>query len=294
MVLYLIYKGATKNTTDMSLEQEFLAELVDAITNDRLTLPTLPEVALKIREAVNDPDASSESLAVIIAQDTALAARIIKVANSPLMRGAVVVDNLQLAITRMGIAFVRNLATGLAMEQIFQATHDSVDQRLRASWQHALEVASICHVLASSFTNLKPDQAMLAGLVHEIGVLPILTLAEENPEILEREEILDKIIRRLQGKVGRAILKAWDFPDELKEVPLGCTDFTRDKSSQADYVDLVTVAKLQAYPEDNNPFANIDTSNVPAFRKLGLSHEVDFHQVEDLAEAVEETRQALG
>ena len=277
----------------MSLEKEFLTELIDAITHDRLTLPTLPEVALRIREAVEDRDVSSGTLAGVIGQDAALAARIIKVANSPLMRGAVVVDNLQLAITRMGISFVRSLATGLAMEQMFQATHDAVDSRLRASWEHSLEVASICHVLASNFTKLKPDQATLAGLVHEIGILPILTLAEENPEILEHEAVLDKIISRLHGKVGRAILRAWEFPDELRGVPLGCTNFTRDVEGPADYIDVVTVAKLQAYHEDNNPYKDLDTSNIPAYRKLGLSTEVDVHTVDELAEELDNARSAL-
>lgn len=277
----------------MTLEKEFLAELVDAIANDRLTLPTLPEVALKIREAVDDPDVSTATMAKVIGQDAALAARLIKVANSPLMRGAVAVDNLQLAITRMGITLVRNLATGLAMEQMFQATHDAVDRRLRESWERSLEVASISHVLASNFTRLKPDQATLAGLTHEIGLLPILTLAEENPQILKHERVLDKIISRLQGKVGRAILKAWDFPEELRAVPVGCTDFTRDESPEADYVDVVTVAKLQSYPEGEGPYANIDTSTIPAFKKLGLSHEVETHDMNELAVEFEEAKQAL-
>ena len=277
----------------MSLEQDFLNELVDAIKNDRLTLPTLPEVALKIRDAVSDPEVNSSTLSNVIGQDAALAARIIKVANSPLLRGAVTVDNLQLAITRMGINFVRNLATGLAMEQMFQATHDAVDKRLRRSWEHSLEVASISHVLASHFTKLKPDQATLAGLVHEIGILPILTLAEDNPEILEQEAVLDKIIQRLHGKVGKAIMKAWEFPAELQDVPLGCTDFTRDSGSVADYVDVVTVAKIQSYTSDNTPYPNLDIANVPAFTKLGLAGEVDVHEVDELAEEVEEAKQAL-
>lgn len=277
----------------MSLEQDFLNELVDAIKNDRLTLPTLPEVALRIRDAVSDPDVNSNTLSNVIGQDAALAARIIKVANSPLLRGAVSVDNLQLAITRMGINFVRNLATGLAMEQMFQATHDSIDKRLRRSWEHSLEVASISHVLASHFTKLKPDQATLAGLVHEIGILPILTLAEDNPEILEKEAVLDKIILRLHGKVGKAIMKAWEFPEELIDVPLGCTDFTRDIGPNADYVDVVTVAKIQSYTSENTPFPNLDISTVPAFAKLGLAGEVDVHEVDDLAEEVEDARKAL-
>jgi HD-like signal output (HDOD) protein len=277
----------------MSLEKEFLAELIDAITNDRLTLPTLPEVALKIRESVDDPEVTSEDLAIVIGQDAALAARIIKVANSPIMRGAISVDNLQLAITRMGLAFVRNLATGLAMEQMFQATHDSVDKRLRASWEHSLEVASVSHVLASNFTKLKPDQATLAGLVHQIGVLPILTLAEENPDILEHEKILDKIINRLQAKVGRAILKAWDFPEELRGIPVGCLDFSRNDSDTPDYIDVVTVAKLQCIHDESDPLYGIDTSTIPAFQKLGLSHEIDVHHVEELAIEVEEAKKAF-
>jgi len=277
----------------MSLEQDFLNELVDAIKNDRLTLPTLPEVALKIRDAANDPDVNSNTLSSVIGQDAALAARIIKVANSPLLRGSVVVDNLQLAITRMGINFVRNLATGLAMEQMFQATHDSIDKRLRASWEHSLEVASISHVLASHFTKLKPDQATLAGLVHEIGILPILTLAEDNPEILEKEAVLDKIISRLHGRVGKAIMKAWEFPEELMDVPLGCTDFTRNSGASADYVDVVTVAKIQSYTEENNPYPDLDQSTVPAFAKLGLAGETEVHEVDTLAEEIDEAKQAF-
>jgi HD-like signal output (HDOD) protein len=277
----------------MDLEETFLNELIDAIDNDRLTLPTLPEVALKIREAVEDPDVSCASLADVIAQDAALAAKIIKVANSPLMRGTVSVDNLQLAITRMGLGFVRNLATGLAMEQMFQATNDEIDKRLRQSWEHSLQVASISHVLAKHFTKLQPDQATLAGLIHEIGTLPILTLAEDNPEILEHEDILDRIIERLRGRVGHAILEAWDFPEEMKLVPLHCTDFNRNESETADYIDVVQVAKLQSYPEDANPYADVDTNAVASFQKLGLSADIEVQNVDQIAEEVEEAKQAF-
>ena len=120
-----------------------------------------------------------------------------------------------------------------------------------------------------------------------------MTLAEENPQILEHEEVLDKIINRLHGKVGRAILKAWEFPDELRAVPLGCTDFTRNESPTADYVDVVTVAKLQSYAEGENPYADLDTSTVPAFQKLGLAHQTEVFMVDELAVEVEETKQAL-
>jgi len=93
--------------------------------------------------------------------------------------------------------------------------------------------------------------------------------------------------------VGRAILKAWEFPDELRGVPVGCLDFNRDEGQKADYIDVVTVAKLQCYPDGEGPYKDIDTSTIPAFRKLGLSPEVDVHEVDELAIEVEGAKQAF-
>jgi len=270
----------------MALAEDFCNELLDAVKNDRLTLPTLPEVALKIRDTVNDPQVSAGSLSEVIAGDVAMSARLIKVSNSPLLRGRVVVDNLQMAITRLGITFVRNLATGLAMEQMFQATSDAVDTRLRNSWEHSLEVGSICHVLAHHFGRLKPDQATLAGLTHEIGILPILTMAEESPELLENEDVLDSIIDQFHPKIGSAILRSWDFPEELALVPEAYLDFKRDSDNGPDYGDLVTVANLQSRIGSNHPLTLMDWSDIPAFDKLGMSHEVDINEAEEFQEQV--------
>ncbi len=275
----------------MSLEQQFTQELLEAIENDQLVLPTLPEVALQIQDAVNDPEVSANKLAEVIGQDAAMAARIIKVANSPLLRGRVVVDNLQLAITRLGITFVRNLALGLAMEQMFQATTDVVDRLLRKSWEHSVEVAAICQVLASRHPRLKVDQATLAGLTHQIGVLPILTLAEETPELLENEDVLEEIIEKLHPQIGTAILKSWDFPEELAIVPSAYLDFGRDSQDGPDYGDLVTVANLHSLIGTNHPLTQLDWSTIPAFEKLGISPDIEVTEMEDFKENLEEARQ---
>jgi HD-like signal output (HDOD) protein len=277
----------------MSLEDDFLNLLLEAIENDTLVLPTLPEVALRIREAVEDPEVSTAKLAEVIASDAALSARLIKVANSPLLRGRVVVDNLQMGITRLGVTFVRNLATGLAMEQMFQATSEYVDKRMRASWEHSIEVASISHVLAKHCGGLKADQATLAGLTHEIGILPILTIAEENPVLLENEEMLDRIITQLHPKIGNAILKHWEFPEELADVPLNYLDLGRDHEGAPDYSDLVCVANLQSYAGTDHLLGSIDTGDVPAFAKLGLAADIDVHEVEGLSDDIEEARSLL-
>jgi HD-like signal output (HDOD) protein len=273
-----------------AIEQKILKELTDALEKKKLVLPTLPEVALKVRDVVDDPDASMPDIARVVSTDAALSARLIQVANSPLMRASRPITSLDGAIARLGTKLVRELVTSIAMAQMFQATSDVTDKRLRAIWGHSVQVAAISHALASRFTRLNAEQAMLAGLVHDIGALPILTKAEEMPELLENEALLDHALAELHGPIGTAILKAWNFPDDLVEVPEGHEHFDRE-SAQVDYVDIVTVANLQSYIGTNHPLTKLDWNTIPAFARLGLSPEIN---VVEMAETAEQIREVQG
>jgi HD-like signal output (HDOD) protein len=268
------------------LAEKVQQELLRAIDNDELVLPTLPEVALRVREAAEDPDVSIHDLARVIGNDAALTARIIKVVNSPLLRTNKEITDLQMAIGRLGINYTSNLATGLAMEQMFQATSDVVDRKMREVWNKSVEVAGICHALCRHYTRLMPDQATLAGLVHQIGVLPILTYAEENSELLADSISLNHVIERIHPIIGDRILKAWEFPAPIAEVPGHYLDFTRD-SAKADYVDIVQVATLQSYLGSQHPFTEMDWSDIPSFAKLGIDPQANLNEDEDLSAAME-------
>ena len=268
------------------LAEKVQEDLIRAIDNDELVLPTLPEVALKVREAAEDPDVSIPALSKVIGNDAALTARIIKVVNSPLLRTNKEITDLQMAISRLGINYTCNLATGLAMEQMFQATSDVVDRKMREVWNKSTEIAGICHVLCRHYTRLAPDQATLAGLVHQIGVLPILTSAEEHYELLADSISLNHVIERIHPIIGDRILKAWEFPAPIAQIPSQYLDFTRN-SPKVDYVDIVQVATLQSYLGSEHPYTQLDWSQVPAFAKLGLDPQVDMQADEDLSAAME-------
>ncbi|MCG8518256.1 MAG: HDOD domain-containing protein [Pseudomonadales bacterium] len=255
-------------------------DLVDAIENDKLVLPTLPEAALQVREIAESDDSSIADLVKVISNDTALSARLIRVCNSPLFRGARAIENLNMAVSRLGMAYTSNLAMGLAMEQMFQATSDMIDKRLRATWQSSTEVAGICHVLAQHYTRLKPDQATLAGLVHLIGVLPILRYVEDQ-DLQISSLMLDNVIEELHPRIGSLILKKWDFPAELQSVPEEYQNFQRQVPS-ADYADLVMVANLQRVAGSEHPSTELDWSTISAFDRLGLDPEIDMSEEEDL------------
>lgn len=268
------------------LAEKVQKELIQAIDNDELVLPTLPEVALKVREAAEDPDISIPQLSKVIGNDAALTARIIKVVNSPLLRTNKEITDLQMAVSRLGINYTCNLATGLAMEQMFQATSDVVDRKMREVWNKSTEIAGICHVLCKHYTRLLPDQATLAGLVHQIGVLPILTYAEEHSELLADSISLNHVIEQIHPIIGDKILRTWEFPELISMVPGQYLDFTRD-SAKVDYVDIVQVATLQSYVGSEHPYTQLDWSQIPAFRKLGLDPSQNLNDDEDLSAAIE-------
>lgn len=269
-----------------SIVDQVRQDIIQAIKTDQLVLPTLPEVALKVREVAEDPDASIAQLGKVIGNDAALTARIIKVANSPLLRASQTIEDLNMALMRLGIEYTCNIATGLAMEQMFQATSDIVDRRLRDTWARSSEIAGICHVLCRHSTKLRPDQATLAGLVHRIGVLPILTYAENHPALLRDSFTLDTVIDKLHGPIGDLILKTWDFPAELLHVPSQHLNFQREAET-ADYIDLVTVSTLQSHMDSDHPLAQVDYNSVTAFARLGLDPDMQHTQAEDLSEDME-------
>lgn len=263
------------------LIEQVSQEILEALDKDKLVLPTLPEVALKVREVAEDPNADLNKLASEIGRDPALTARIIKVANSPLLRASREIQDLKMALSRLGMEYTCNLATGLAMEQMFQATSDIIDRRLRDVWSRSSEVAGICYMLCKHRTSLKPDKATLAGLTYQIGALPILTFAEEHGRLLKDSLSLDKVIERLHPVLGIKILAKWDFPEELQKVPQQYQDFSSNKPS-ADYADIVTVAMLQSYMNSNHHYAKMDFDTVTAFERLGI--DTDEQDTEDASE----------
>ncbi|MCK5640376.1 MAG: HDOD domain-containing protein [Gammaproteobacteria bacterium] len=277
----------------MGIAETFLKELIDDLKNNRLVLPTLPEVALKVRDAVNDENASTKDIAKVISSDAAISARLLQFANSPLMRASQPIDNLEGAVNRLGMRLVKDTVTSMAMEQMFQATSDVTDRKLREIWDHSSQVAAISHALASQFTKLKPEQAMLAGLVHDIGALPILTKAEDTPELLADETKLDYILLTLHSQIGAAILKTWNFPPELVAVAADHEKLDRD-STETDYVDVVQVANLQSYMDSKHPLAQADWDNIPAFAKLGLAPDVNVIELDQTAKEIEEVKAMLG
>ena len=276
-----------------SKAESFTKLLKQQLRDNKLVLPTLPEVALSVRDVVDREDAPASKLAATVQTDAALAARLIQVSNSPLYRGRHEVENVKMAVTRLGNAQVRHLVTSLVMQQVFQASSDTLDARLRALWEHSVQVAGICRSLAVRVPGLNADQAMLAGLIHDIGHLPILVLADEVPELADDADTIDMLVERLHPEIGRMIMDAWSFPEVLSPVPSEHENIFRDAGPAPDYVDVVIVANLQSHFGTDHYLAGVNWGEVPAFRKLGLDADIQVVEIEGVAEEIEELESLL-
>lgn len=275
------------HTLQFKSVQDFLHHVQTELNANRLILPTLPDIALRVREAVSRGNTTSKELAEMISSDAALSARMIQIANSPLYRGTSEIKNIQLAVTRLGTTTIRTLITSLVMQQMFKPSSALLNNYFHSIWEQGVNISAISRAISAFVPHLNADEAMLAGLLHQIGKLPILTLVQKLPEFRDSPSRLDKLLEKAHPHVGKIIMDTWNFPDELKRVASDYVDFQRDHPGPADYVDVVQVAFLQSIAGTDHPACRIDWSTVAAFSKLGLQADVEIMEIEGISEEIE-------
>lgn len=253
----------------MDKNTDFADKLIAEIQANRLKLPTQPEVAVRLRECSENPNITATALAQVISHDPALTARFIQIANSPLMRGQSQINSMPNVVSRLGVKFVCNVATGLAMEQIFQATNDTIDKLMYDVWVSSAHIAAHAHVIAKRFTNVPVESAALAGLMCQIGALPILSYAQDHDELMADPEHLLNLINEHHPKISEFILKSWKFPDEIVAVPLQLSSLVPNTSEKPQLAQVIKVSILKTQ-EMSKHFVKDQTSNLDSKQLLNL------------------------
>ncbi len=278
---------------DAAANANLIDEIRTEIENKTLELPTLPEVALEIRDAVENDSADAATIARMVGRDPALSARLLQVANSPLYRGRTDIESIHQAVTRLGLKMVRSLVVSLAMRQIFQATSDILDRQFRQLWDDSLQVAAISHIMAAGIPQLEREQAMLGGLVHNIGALPILIKIDEHFGFGAGETVVAHMLRELGPEIGTHILRSWNFSPSLAIIPEACADPEYDSGPEVSYADIVLAARLQDLASKGRLDPATDLSSVPVFEKIGIQPEMLVIDMEGPAEEIAEVRSML-
>ncbi len=195
---------------------------------DSLELPHLPEIAVRVRSATRDPDCDPIKVAKLIQSDPIISARLIQAANSPLYGVQTPIRSIRAAVMFLGLETTRNLVTTYALRELFTAETPAIRQRMTELWRHSAMTSSIAYVLAGMTPGLMPDWAMLAGLLHDVGALPIIHYAGKQPTLCNHPEALDAAITELRGQIGAMVLRRWDFGSEMMGILLEAEDWQRD------------------------------------------------------------------
>lgn len=279
----------------MSTENALLTILIEKINNDTITLPTLPEVAVKIRRAADDPNINLTKMGDVIAHDPALSARMMKVANSAFMGRAIKVETLNQAVTRIGLRQIKNIATAMAMEQLFVSKNALIKGYLSKAWQKTVEISTVAIAVMQEYLKenrhcgLNLDTITLAALVHNIGVLPILTEAERHEDVFANAGFLGQAIQKLAGRIGSSIMKAWGFTQDFVDVAEKWSDFSYQQDEAA-YVDFVRIGALYT-----GVLKNVDNEEalLQSYVDKGILPSIDFLQSDEFQETLASVKAAF-
>jgi len=268
-----------ENTQSNTIDHEmaFFKRLCTDIAIGKVELPVLPKAALRIKKILDDPECSVDKVVSVISTEPILSASLIRMANSAAFdRRNKVVTDLKTAVTRVGLDIARNTSVSIAIKQMFdprKAKH--LKSHLETLWKHSLKVAAIAYVLAAKTTNINPDEAMLAGLVHDIGKFYILIRSDRNTELFQDEASLQELMQLWHTGVGKVILENWGFSEAMALVADEHEVINHESYMRgANLTDIVVVANLLSYVgESTSPYKGIKFSAVPSFERLGMNTE---------------------
>ena len=289
-------EAAPDSTASSLAKNRLYLDCFKYMQSEKLALPTIPDVSVKIRRAINEPSANSSKIARVVQIDPSITARLIKISNSPLYRGRRKIESCPEALTRLGLKAAQDIITAFALKAVFNAKTGVIRRKMQELWAHSSHVAAISAVLAHKTPGFDPDRAMLAGLIHDIGVVPILAYADRQPDILASPTDLAETVRELRSQIGVQIIRKWDFPQDFEDVVTHAESWYRDSGPQATYSDIVMVSQLHSFigKVDIKKMPKMD--DLPAYKKLAagnLNADLSINILDQVKDEIEHIRMML-
>ncbi len=194
-----------------AIVQNLAAEL----SAGNLELPSLPVVVMQIRNDLAQHGFDVPRLARLVAKEPALASSVLNMANSVTYRraGSETLD-LKVAIPRIGGDRVQAMALRFAMRQLQQNVKLGRSKALlEKQWELGLRIAATCYLVAQSSGQVNPDEAMVVGLIHNVGRIYLLSRADAHPALFDSPESLMELVNNWHPQVGHAIVESWGLPE---------------------------------------------------------------------------------
>jgi len=275
----------------MEAENRLTLEIYEDLNSGHLLLPSLPRVALRIGEAVNDDQSDARKIAALIETDPAIAAKIVKAANSARYGGVAQIGTVTEAVARLGLNDTQMLVIAFALRELFRTGNKQLERRMFDLWEHSRRIAALAKVLGDKVGGFNSHEALLAGLVHDIGALAVISYARDFPDVVNDPAALESSVNALRTQLGGMILAKWQLPEELVTAAKEAENWYRVHNGPADYADLVIATQLH-----EGVGGDIDPALVPTYTRLQLSPsdiDLSLQLLSDAHVQVEETKRML-
>lgn len=279
--------------------------VVPIVISEISNIATLPEVTLKIIQLVEDPNSTAQDLNKVITHDPALGARILKVVNSAFYGLPGQIGSINRAIVLLGLNAVKNIAIAASLAKLFRGGQICESFSARDLWMHSIAVGTGTRLLAERAGLGLPDEAFLAGLIHDLGIMveiqarrtqfiEAIALMDANPG-MTMKEAETKTIGAHHEEFGAALCKSWKFPSSFAYVtgfhhrPLEVAPLNRTLTSLVHVADIIAADLEKPFDRD------LETREInPALLdQLKLTPEMVQEVKEALPEAMEEALNLL-
>jgi HD-like signal output (HDOD) protein len=286
---------ATKSTVDAEAFA-FVQALASELSRGKVDLPSFPDIALRVRKVLADEEVSQEQVMRVVGSEPALAARLMQIANSAALNfTGKPITELRTAINRMGHNMVRSAAIAFAMSQLKKVDSlKGLEKPLDELWKSSAAVAAMSHAVAKRYSRVNPDTGMLAGLVHGIGKLYILTRSSQHPALFADQTTYNQIVRDWHSPVAKALLENWDMAEEIVSAVSDYEDMERAHSGPVDLTDVLTVGNLLAAFKEHPESLEINMHDVAACKRMNIDRASYEKLIDESEHEIDALRQALG
>jgi HD-like signal output (HDOD) protein len=274
----------------------FVQALAVELSAGKVDIPSFPDIVARVRQVLSDEFVSSKQIVRVVSAEPALAGKLLLIANSVALNpGGARIIELKSAITRIGLNMVRSASLSFAMEQMRKS--ESLAE-LRAPmtelWERSVLVAAMSYVVAKRFTNVNPDTALLAGLMHGMGKLYLLTRASQFPLLFKNQPTYKQIVRDWHANIAKAILENWEINDDIVVAIEEFENLDRTHIGANDLTDVLTVANLLASFHEFPESIELNMQGVKACERMKLDREAVERILGESSQEVASLRAALG
>ena len=283
---------ALPNTVVFSFVKGLAAEL----SQGQVELPSVPDIVIRLQQTLSDENVTNEVVVRVIGSEPMLAGKLLTMANSVALNtaGRKIAD-LPTAVARVGFNIVRSASLSFAIEQLRKASEfRHLEPQLDGLWKNSVQIAAMCHVIARRFSSLNGDTALLAGLMHNVGRIYILTRASKYPTLTADPLTFNSIVRDWHANVAKALLENWKVAEEIVEAVAGYEDLDREARGPVTLTDVLSLAMLLERNRSGSEMNVPDENLMKGLKRMQLQVR-DCHAVlDESAEEIAALKSALG